>query len=393
MKNALVYILICGIGLLGGCVNLRLKKDFTLDEEDWYTEGGDSRRSHEVMAAIDPPLVEKWRYDIGAGTGLGGALVVDEVVLVGNRKGQVLALDLNSGKRLGRARFDSPIEGGMSYGDDALFIPMIAKKKTIVAYDITTGEQRWRLNTTPIESSLLVSEQVLITVDIDGFIKGLDTETGDMLWEEQLGERTGVISSPVLVGAHVAVANEQGIVSLFDAQSGEKKWSSPAESPVQASLSSNGSQVFVSTTRGRLLSMFADTGAHEWVYALADTTVRFAAPGFDEQSGLLVVGSSDGMIRALDSSNGAVRWETALEGAVIIAPLFTQNTVYIGTLRGKVYALDKGTGEKIWEHKVTGRVKSAMAAHGEKLVVLSETQQLFVFEPEQPGEEISPQVR
>ena len=389
MKHLLIYIFICGFGLLSGCVNLRLKQGFDLDEDDWYAEGGNPMRSHEVPAAIDPPLTEKWRFDVGSGVGVGGALVIDQVVLVGTRKGHIFAVDLESGRRLGRARFDSPIEGSMFYAGNTLYVPMIAKKKTLVAYDVNSGQQRWRLNTTPIESGLLVSDDVLISVDLDGFIRGLDTASGETIWEEQLSERAGIISSPVLVDKNVAVANENGDLFLFDIKSGSETWAMEAGSPVQASLATDGEQIFVSTTRGRVMSVAGNTGEKEWVYAVADTTVRFAAPGIDMQSDMLVVGSSEGKVRALDASSGEEMWETALEGAIIIAPLFTKNTIYIGTLRGKVYALDKRTGEKIWEHKVTGRVKSAMAAHNGKVIVLSETQQLFMFEPE-GIEELSP---
>ena len=210
-----------------------------------------------------------------------------------------------------------------------------------------------------------------------------------MLWEQQLGEQAGIISSPLLVGNQVAVANEDGEIYLFDVDSGDEIWSVSKGVPVHASLASDGSRIFASTTRGRFMSISSRTGQNNWVHTLPDTTVRFAAPGIDEEAEMVVVGSTDGKVRAFDSTNGDEKWEAALEGAIIIAPLFTKNTIYIGTLRGKVYAIDKHTGEKIWEHKVTGRVKSAMVAHDGKLIVLSETQQLFMFEPE-GVEEISP---
>ena len=350
---------------------------------------GNSARHHEVAMIIDPPLVEQWRFDVGAGVGIGGALIVDEVVLVGTRKGHILAVDLNSGKRLGRARFDAPIEGGMMYYDNVLYIPMISKKKTVVAYNINSGDALWKLNTTPIESGLLVHEDVVVTVDREGFVKGLNKENGEVNWELQLGEKAGIIASPLLVDSKVAVVNEDGMLHLFDVDSGEEAWSRDLMLPVHSSMTFGDDKIFVPSTRGVLMSLDPSSGTTIWEHVTPDSTVRFAAPGYDKKSDMLVVGGTDGKMRAFDASSGEPQWETQLEGAIMIAPLFTGNTIYIGTLRGKVYALDKFTGESIWEHKVTGRVKSAMAAQNGKIVVLSETQQLYMFQSELHAE-VSP---
>ena len=112
----LLYIFIL-IFFVSGCVNLKLDNRFVIDENDWYTAGKNESRQHWAETTVDPPLVEKWRYDVGAGVGLSGALVIDGIILVGTRKGQILALDLETGKRVGRARFEAPIEGGMSYSN------------------------------------------------------------------------------------------------------------------------------------------------------------------------------------------------------------------------------------------------------------------------------------
>ena len=192
MRHTFIYILVCGFILINGCAHIRLKKELHVDTNDWHTVGGNTSRSHTVSTTVDPPLVEKWRFDVGAGVGLGGTLVIDEVVLVGTRKGQVLAIDIHSGKRLGRVRFDAPVEGGMTYSDGTLYIPMITKKKTLIAYDINADEQRWRLNTTPIESGLLVANNVLITVDSDGFIRGWIISTVKCSGSSNLGSKLGL---------------------------------------------------------------------------------------------------------------------------------------------------------------------------------------------------------
>lgn len=386
-----VYIPILLLLVLAqGCVNMRLDNRLVVGEGDWYTEGGVESRTFAVPTTVDPPLEEKWRYDVGAGVGIAGSLVIDSVIFVGNRKGQVLALDIESGKKIGRARFEAPIEGGMSYRNSVLYVPFVDKKRTIVAYDIYGGDHVWRLDGAPVESSLLPYDDTIVVVDSDAIVKGVGAKKGDVQWEKKIGDRTGIVASPVAVGPHFVVANEKGVIYKLDASSGEEQWVSPLAAPVYSTPILADDDIIVSTTRGQLFSLSSADGEVNWSYTLPDNTVRFATSGFDEDSEQLVVAGSDGHVRSLDPATGDENWVTPLEGAIIIAPLFTNNTIYIGTLRGKLYALDKLTGEKIWEHKVTGRIKSAIVGYKEKIIVLAETQQLFVFEPTPEDVELTP---
>lgn len=379
--NLPLYIIILAT-LVSGCVNLRLDDRFVLDENDWYTTGKNESRQHRAETTVDPPLVEKWRYDLGAGVGLSGALVIDGVILVGTRKGQILALDLESGKRLGRARFEAPIEGGMSYSNSVLYLPFVDKKKTIIAYDIYKGDQVWRLKGAPVETSVLAGKDVVAIVDSDAMVKGVGVSDGETVWERELETQSGILAAPLAENENLIVATENGSIYKLELSTGKDIWSHTLSQPVYSTPAIDKDHLFISTTRGKLYSLLSTTGEEEWVYSLSDSTVRFASPAFDNSTDQLVFAGSDGIVRSLDRSTGEERWTTPLEGAIIIAPLFTNNTIYIGTLRGKLYALDKTTGNILWEHKVTGRIKSAIIAQDKKIVVMAETQQLFVFEHE-----------
>ena len=390
MAKIFLYSTLSLAFILSGCVNLKLDERFMVDEGDWYTEGGGYTNHHHVSTTVDPPLVEKWRYDVGAGVGLAGALVIDGVILVGTRKGHILALDLQTGKKLGRARFEAPIEGGMTYNNSLLYLPFIDKKRTIVAYNIYDGDHVWRVKGAPVESTIWASDSVVVVVDSDALVRGFEARRGEVLWEQQMGEKTGIVASPVGVDGGLIIATEKGAVHKLEAATGETHWSQTLPEPVYSTPSVEGDNVFVPTTRGRFYSLSSGTGDINWVYTLPDSTVRLASPGYDREYNQVVLAGSDGHIRSLDPASGDEAWATKLDGAIITAPLFTNNTIYVGSLRGMLYALDRTTGEKLWEHKVTGRIKSAIVAHDEKLVVMAETQQLFVFETEGSEEEVSP---
>lgn len=380
------YILLVSL-TLAACSNLKLGSNAGVREGDWYTEGSSSLRQHRVEASVDPPLAEKWRYDAGAGTGPAGALIIDGRVLVANRKGQITAINLESGKREARARFDGPIEGGMSARGSTLYVPVISKKNNIVAYDIQSGGKKWSFTFQPIESGLLAVDEQVIAVDANADVRALNAEDGALLWEKNLSDSSTVLSSPLGVGERLFVADDDGDVFAMNARSGSDLWHVALHSPVYATMSSDETDLFVPTTRGRLFALSAASGEIRWCYSVADSTVRFSSPAFDSGKNQLVFGSTEGVIRSLNVDTGQILWKTDVDGAVTIAPLVTRNTIYVGSLRGILYALDKNSGRILWEEKLTGRIKSAITASGDRVVVLAETQQVFMFEPAELADE------
>ena len=121
-----------------------------------------------------------------------------------------------------------------------------------------------------------------------------------------------------------------------------------------------------------------------WSLALPDTTVRFSPPAVDD--GLVVVGASDGLLRAFDPATGELRWSFEVDEAFAAAPLMTPERVYIGSMAGKVYGVDRATGEVLWEHRLRGRVKSALAARDGFLIVLSEPHFVYLFRSASVGD-------
>ncbi|MFK7846452.1 MAG: PQQ-binding-like beta-propeller repeat protein [Rhodothermales bacterium] len=373
-----------------GCLKLKVSHDMTPGEGDWAMEGATVQRQHTAQSTIDPPLYEQWRYDAGAGTGPSGVLVVNDIVIVGTRKGLVHGMNLSNGKRIGRIKHDAPIEGGMTVGDGMLFVPVAGDKKSVVAYNLRSGKKLWTLKGQPVEAGLLYTDGKVIAVDRDAHVIAIDATTGEELWRTLLADRTTVVASPLAIGDKVYVTDELGSLFALQLQDGQLLWDVGVGAPVYNTATTDGELIYVPTTRGRLSAIDASNGQLVWQFALPDSSVRFSTPAYSPAKKQLVVSATNGEVRSFDASSGEVNWMTSLDGAISAAPLFTDQTVYVGTMRKNLHAIDATTGIELWSHEVTGRVKSAVTGYGNGIIVTAETQMILSFTPDEPeveGEE------
>jgi outer membrane protein assembly factor BamB len=375
--------------LIAGCHSLQIQDARRTADSDWLTEGFSPQRGHAVQMELDPPLKTVWTYNAGAGFGPASPLIVGDVVLVANRKGEVHAIDLRTGKKAGQNQFGDAIEGTPVVHDGVMFVPVGWGGRALQAYDLVRGQMRWRIRSTPIDAGLLLSGSRVISADTRGAIRAYSIEDGVQEWEYQMAERVSIKASPVQAGdGRIVVADDAGNVAALRAESGSAEWTTTLEAPVYVSPAASDETVYLATTRGRLVALDAASGEVRWKYELTDTTVRLSPPAFDYD--LVVFGTSDGNVHALDAATGDALWMTAVDGAVTAPPLITLNTIYAGTMRNRLVGLDRSTGSVRWTGEVEGRIKSAFAAKDGRLIVLSEPRIVYLFELTEDENHVAP---
>lgn len=365
--------------LFAGCNALHLKPSQIRADDGWTTEGESPLRANAIESTLRPPLQERWKFDAGAGFGAVSPLIVDEIVFVATRKGEVHAVEIETGRRVGQAAFGDAIEGTPVVHDGMLFVPVGWGRRAIVGYNLLRGSTQWRVEGAPIHAGLVIYADVVIAADDLGFVRAYKRADGSVDWEVELGENAGITATPVLAGGLLIVADDRGRVAALNPASGSLAWSTTVDAPVLSTGSSDGESVYLSTSRGRLVKLNVETGEEVWSFSVGSDEVYIASPAVSD--GQVVFGASDGFVRALDTEAGTLYWASDTGAAITAAPLLTSNFVYVGTMQGDLIALDRAEGETIWEEELDGRIKSAFAAVGNSLVVLTEPKTVYLFEP------------
>ncbi|MBU0495415.1 MAG: PQQ-binding-like beta-propeller repeat protein [Chloroflexi bacterium] len=95
-----------------------------------------------------------------------------------------------------------------------------------------------------------------------------------------------------------------------------------------------------------LYALDAVTGEEVWHFIPTGGVTITASPA--AQDGLILLGTNQGTLYALDAAVGRVAWQWDTQGAIQAAPVVTQDTVYVGTMGGCLAALDLLTGQEQW---------------------------------------------
>jgi outer membrane protein assembly factor BamB len=131
----------------------------------------------------------------------------------------------------------------------------------------------------------------------------------EVLWSAKVGKRTKnhyLRLSPFIIDSRVVAADYSGQVSAFDASTGEQLWKTELD--------------------------LAITGAG----------------GGDD---LIVVGTEDALVVALDSVNGSPIWQTNVSSEILSAPSVGDGVVVVRSVDGQIYGLDASDGSRLWVYQ------------------------------------------
>jgi outer membrane protein assembly factor BamB len=163
---------------------------------------------------------------------------------------------------------------------------------------------------------------------------------------------------------HSGVYDGEGFERL-----GGVRWSFETNGPVRSSPTVLGDWVFVGSSDGNLYALDRATGAERW-HVDVDSPVN-STPAV--AGGLVIFGSRDGAFHALDATSGSGRWkfetgdlipwEWGFEGwdAYTSSPVVVDTVVLFGSGDGFLYALDLEGGQERWRFETGGRIRSSPA--------------------------------
>ena len=134
-------------------------------------------------------------------------------------------------------------------------------------------------------------------------------------------------------------------------------WGFNAGSTVAGSVDVLDGVAYVADARGMVYAINVQTGVEKWSTDASGTSKIDTTPAV--VGGLIIVGSVNHHLYALNAATGKLVWSALLGAAIESSPSAAEGVLYVGDDTGDVYALTAATGKVLWRSKGTGAIKDS----------------------------------
>jgi eukaryotic-like serine/threonine-protein kinase len=142
-------------------------------------------------------------------------------------------------------------------------------------------------------------------------------------------------------------------------------WSFQVEDAVRSSPLMVNGMVLVGSYDNNLWALDAKDGTMKWKCATEGGIG--SSPGYN--GGIVFIGSSDQRLHAIDIRTGKRSWTFKTEGKIFTRPHAALGLVFFGSDDGKMYAVKPGptSGKEMWVYNVMNPIRSSPIVEGERL--------------------------
>jgi eukaryotic-like serine/threonine-protein kinase len=374
---AVMLVVILAIGVLC-CNSSRLVHSVMVGPNDWMQYGGSIERTNVAHTEVVPPLSLAWTYDASAGFSPFASAVADSMLFIGDLQGEVHAVQIRTGSRVGSYKFGSAITGTPVIDNGRIYVALTQTEESLVSFNTLTGTIEWRAKLGDIESSPLAVGTWLFVTTLDGSLVCVAKADGTIRWKYRVPaqDRAKLIhSSPASDGHIVVFGCDDGVLYAVGANDGALLWKTGTRGSILGSPSIDNDNVFIGSLDSSVYCIDLHTGITRWRTPLGARIFSSQAIGNHR----VFVGTAGREVRCLDAETGTTVWIQRTDGVVNSPPLLAGTVLYVGCIDKKLYAFDAKHGNKIWEYRTEGRIKTMPVAADNYLFVLAEDRSVLGF--------------
>jgi outer membrane protein assembly factor BamB len=317
-----------------------------------------------------------------------GVTIANHRVYAAGHRGDVVALDLDTGRTVWRARTKAPLSGGTAASADLVVAG--SSDGQVFAFNAVNGKLRWKVR---VNGELLapaaISPKLVAVRAVDGKLHGLSPEDGHELWvQEQAVPRLSLrgTSHPLIVGDVVLCGFDNGKVLAVNAGDGSVQWEAQVTPPhgrtelerlvdIDSAVAVSGHDVYAVGFQGKIAMLALDTGQVWWSH----DTSSYRGLILDDET--LYVSDADGQIVALKARTGAEVWrQPVLLHRGLSALGLMDDSLVVGDFQGYIHWIDKASGAlaaRVRSGKV--RVSNPPVVAGNMVVVINDRGQITAY--------------
>ncbi len=249
------------------------------------------------------------------------------------------------------------------------------------AIDAKNGEEKWKFKTNgAVSSSPSIGNNTVWFSSRDGYLYSVDALTGKELWKIELGQDLNnhnlwdfYLSSPNIVDEVLYIGSADGNLYAIDITSKNVKWKYNCGAKIRTTPAISGDAVYFGAINGNFYAINKDNGNEKWKFATEGASIKFEEAGTDRsgiycspsvssQYGVVTFGARDGILYAVNVSDGTLKWKINHEGPWVLSTAIKGENVFAGSgSDALVQCLDINTGVEKWKFQATNMVFSSIS--------------------------------
>jgi outer membrane protein assembly factor BamB len=247
------------------------------------------------------------------------------------------------------------------------------------------GGYRRKILAQPVKAGGLV-----YAMDSDGLVSAFDARTGERQWRTDTRDEDDESTN---IGGGIAVDNGvlyavNGVAWLvaMDARTGTIKYRKGVGAPTRSAPTIADGRIFFTTIEDRLLAHAVDDGRQLWTHqAQQAQTTLLGQPAPTYANGLVIGAFGSGEIVAVRAETGGVAWTDSIGSvrgrdsladvaAIRGLPVIQEGRVFAIGLGGLTISSDQRSGRRLWERDVGG--EDSLWVAGDWVFLISVRQQI-----------------
>jgi outer membrane protein assembly factor BamB len=338
---------------------------------DWPVFRGDAAQTGVAGEPLPDKLAIRWQVKTGGGNSAiveGTAAIAGGVAFVGAFDDHLHALDLATGHEKWKLKTGS-IKAPVGVRGGAVFAGTV--DGVLYCVDAASGKEKWKFNTeSEVSSGVNFTTDLVLFGTTDETLHAVTLADGKHRWKFQV---TGgpVLGTPAVAGGKTFAAGCDSTLHVIDAATGKELSSVPLDGQVGAGAAVRGDRLIVGTMTNDVVAVDLGKPVVAWTFQPEKRAQPFAGSAALTEK-LVVVGSRDKRVYALDRATGKEVWNFTTDGKVDSSPVVAGTRVYVGSHDGNLYVLDLAGGNEVQRLKLDGPISASPAVSGGFLVIGTE---------------------
>lgn len=339
---------------------------------DWPVFRGNASQNGVVEATLPDQLEELWTFKTKDAIE-GAVAIVKGVVYAGSFDDHLYAIDLKTGKEKWRKKL-GPIKAAPSVKDGKVFVGDAEGKFYCV--DAAKGDLIWTFETGgEIASGCNFAGDRILIGSHDETLYCLDSQ-GKKVWDFKT--QGPVNGAPAVTGDTTFVAGCDSNLHAIDIKSGKEIFSVDLGGQAGATAAVRGAGLYVGTMNNQVIGIDLVKQKIDWTFESPKRKQAFYASAAVTDD-LVVVGSRDRKVYALERKSGNVKWEWETDNRVDSSPVIVGEKVYVGSMDKNFYVIDLNKGSKIQEITLDSAVVGSPAVAEGCVLIGTEKGMIYCF--------------